>query len=56
MRPQHWCFPVKFATFLRTAILESIYERLLLQILGAKNEIDLVPDINVLGLPLYHLF
>ena len=29
-RLQHWCFPVKFAKFLRTSILKKIYERLLL--------------------------
>ena len=29
-RLQHWCFPVKFAKFLRTAIVKNIYERLLL--------------------------
>ena len=29
-RLQHWCFPVKFAKFLRTSILNKICERLLL--------------------------
>ena len=29
-RLQHWCFPVKFAKFLRTPILRNIWERLLL--------------------------
>ena len=29
-RLQHWCFPMKFATFLRTSILNNICERLLL--------------------------
>ena len=28
-RLQHWCFPVKFATFLRTPTLKNICERLL---------------------------
>ena len=27
---QHWCFPVKFAKFLRTSILKNICERLFL--------------------------
>ena len=27
---QHWCFPMKFAKFLRTPILKNICERLLL--------------------------
>ena len=27
---QHWCFPVKFAKFLRTSILKNICERLIL--------------------------
>ena len=27
-RLQHWCFPVKFARFLRTSILKNIFERL----------------------------
>ena len=27
---QNWCFPVKFAKFLRTSIAKNIYERLLL--------------------------
>ena len=27
---QHWCFPMKFAKFLRTTILRNICERLLL--------------------------
>ena len=31
-RLQHRCFPVNTATFLRTSILENIYERLLLSI------------------------
>ena len=29
-RLQHWCFPVKFAKFLRTSILRNICEELLL--------------------------
>ena len=29
-RPHHWRFPVKFAKFLKTSILKSICERLLL--------------------------
>ena len=29
-RLQHWCFPVKFAKFLRTSVLKKICERLLL--------------------------
>ena len=27
---QHWCFPMKYAKFLRTPILKNMYERLLL--------------------------
>ena len=27
---QHWCFPMKFAKFLRTPILKNIWEKLLL--------------------------
>ena len=30
---QHWCFPIKFAKFLRTPILRNIYERMLLFVL-----------------------
>ena len=29
-RLQHWCFPVKFAKFLRTSTVKNIFERLLL--------------------------
>ena len=29
-RPQHWCFPVHFAKYLRAPILKKIFERLLL--------------------------
>ena len=29
-RLQHWCFPVKFAKFLRTSTVKNIFERLFL--------------------------
>ena len=29
-RLEHWCFPVKFAKFLRTSTVKNIFERLLL--------------------------
>ena len=29
-RPQHWCFPVHFAKYLRAPILKKIFERVLL--------------------------
>ena len=35
---QHWCFPIKFAKFLRTPILKNISERLLLFV-SPKNTI-----------------
>ena len=37
-RLQHRCFPVNIAKFLKTSILEDVYERLLLNFIDSKWE------------------